>query len=163
MKKIFVPVLILIMAAGLQAEEKKAEEKKKSTNEYIADLKSDKDADVIKAAKSLGEAKAKEATDAMVVAMKSHQNPKVRIALADGLGMMETKGQPTTALGEIVQSDDDNAVVYSALLAILNLADFENPAAAKALEFCEQNKSKDAFIADVVKRIHTAMDKVKKK
>ncbi|MDH4199744.1 MAG: HEAT repeat domain-containing protein [Spirochaetia bacterium] len=158
MKKIFVPVLILIMAAGLQAEEKK-----KNTQEYVADLKSDNDADVIKAAKGLGEAKAaKEATDAMIAAMKSHQNPKVRIALADGLGMMGTKGQPTTALSEVVQSDDDNAVVYSALLAILNLADFENPAAEKALKFCEDNKSKDAFIADVVKRIHTAMGKNKK-
>jgi HEAT repeat protein len=165
MKKIILPVLILFLAAGLQAVEKKTttEEKKKTTKEYIADLKSDDDVTVIKASKNLGETKAKEAIDAMIEAMKSHQNPKVRIALASGLGMMETKNQPTTALGDVIKTDDDNSVVYASLLAILNLADFGNPSTQAAIDFCEKNKAGDEYIADVVKKIHEALDKNKKK
>lgn len=159
MKKIFLSVLILSLATGVSA----AEEKKKTTNEYIADLKSDNDALVIAASKNLGEAKAKEAIDAMIVAVKSHQNPKVRIALASGLGLMETKNQPTTALDEVIKSDDDNSVVYASLLAILNLKDFDNPAARDAVEYCEKNKAGDEYITDVVKKIRAAIEKLQKK
>lgn len=157
MKKIFIPVLILSLAGGLSADQKK-----KTTKEYIADLKSDDDAVVINAANGLGQAKAKDAIEPMVEAIKSHQNPKVRIALASALGLMDTKGQPTTALSDVVQTDDDNSVVYASLLAILNLKDFDNPAAKVALQYCEQKKSNDAFIADVVKRINEAISKAKK-
>lgn len=157
MKKILFPVLILFLAAGLQAEEKK-----KTNNEYIADLKSDDNATVIKAAKALGDAKAKEALDPMIEAIKSHQDARVRISLASGLGNMETKKQPTTSLAEVVKSDDDNSVVYASLLAILNLKDFENPSAKEAVEFCEKNKADDDIIMDVVKRINEALGKNKK-
>lgn len=165
MKRIFLSVLILSLAAGLQAEEKKkatVEEKKKTTKEYIVDLKSDNDATVITASKNLGEAKAKEAIEPMIEAVKTHQNPKVRIALASGLGLMETKTQPTTALSEVIKTDDDNSVVYASLLAILNLKDFDNPATKEAIDYCEKNKTGDEYITDVVKKIHAALDKVKK-
>ncbi|MDH4261713.1 MAG: HEAT repeat domain-containing protein [Spirochaetia bacterium] len=158
MKKILLPVLILSLVAGLQAAEKK-----KTTNDYIVDLKSDDDATVISASQNLGASKAKEAIDPMIEAMKSHQNPKVRIAIASGLGNMDTKNQPTTALSEVVKTDDDNSVVYASLLAILNLKDFGNPDAKAAVEFCEKNKASDEYITDVVKKIHEALDKNQKK
>jgi len=158
MKKYLVPLLILIMVGGIQAEEKK-----KTTKEYIADLKSDDDAIVIKASKGLGDAKAKDAVETMIEVLKSHQNPKVRIALASGLSLMGTKDQPTKALSEVVQTDDDNSVVYASLLAILNLGDYQNPAAQSAVDYCEKNKTSDEYIADVVKKINEALAKNKKK
>lgn len=158
MKKRLLPVLILLISFTAA----QAEEKKKSPKEYIADLKSDNDETVMTAARELGAAKAKDAIDPMIERIKSHQNPRVRIVLAKGLGLMETKKQPTTALSEVVQADDDNSVVYASLLAILNLKDFDNPDAAKALEYCEKNKANDPYIADVVKKIRDAMKTNKK-
>ena len=154
-KRIFVVILISFFGAGLWAQGSG----KKTTDEYIADLSSNDDAVVITAAQQLGAAKAKEAIDPLVQVIQTRENPKVRISAASSLGRMGEKGTPTTALSSVVQSDEDNSVVYASLLAILNLADFDNPAAIEALEYCEKNKADDEFIADVVSRIRSAMKK----
>jgi hypothetical protein len=159
MKKILFPVLILLFSISSVYSQ---EAKKKTPKDYIVDLKSDNDETVMTAARELGAAKAKDAIEPMIESIKSHQNPKVRIVLAKGLGLMGTKQQPTSALSEVVKSDDDNSVVYASLLSILNLKDFENPDAISALEFCEQNKSSDPYINDVVKKIRDVMKTSKK-
>ena len=154
MKKTFALIISAILISGTSYAATN-----KSVDEYRKDLKSDNDTLVIEAARGLGAKKSKDAIDDLIAVIKSHKNPKVRIALANSLGMMGTKKQPTTALNEVVQSDGDNSVVYASLLAILNLADFKNASATEALDYCEKNKTDDPFITDVVKRIRKVMKK----
>jgi len=135
---------------------------KKTADDYINDLSSGDDTVVITAVQNLGNSKNKDAIDPLINTIKTHQNPRVRIATASSLGKMGTKGEPTTALRDVVMNDDNNSVVYASLLAILNLGDFDNPAAKEALEFCEENKTDDVEISDVVKRIYDVMSKKKK-
>lgn len=155
-KRTFVLVLILFFGAAISAQ---SGETKKSVDEYIGDLKSSDDAVVITAARQLGLVKAKPAIDPLVEVLKTNKNPQVRISAASSLGQIGEKGAPTNALSSAVQTDEDNAVVYASLLAILNLADFDNPSAEEALDYAEKNKSDDEFIKDVVSRIRKAMKK----
>jgi len=154
MKKVSTLVLSLLMisSAILGAENK-------TVDEYRADLTSEDDQVVMDAATALGQKKSKDAMDDLIEVIKTHENPQVRIRVADTLGRMGTKEQPTNALNDVIQNDEDNAVVYAALLAILNLGDFGNPSAEEAIDFCEQNKSDDPYITDVVKRLREAMKK----
>ncbi|MES0491210.1 MAG: HEAT repeat domain-containing protein [Leptospirales bacterium] len=154
MKKVSALVLSLLMisSAILGADSK-------TVDEYRADLSSDDDQVVMDAATALGLKKAKDAMDDLIVVIKTHDNPQVRIRVADTLGRMGTKEEPTNALNYVIRNDDDNAVVYAALLAILNLGDFGNPSAEEAIDYCEQNKSDDPYIADVVKKLREAIKK----
>ena len=153
-----IPVILAVMVFSTAVWAQQAQTKK-TNDEYITDLSSSDDVVVITAAKALGDAKEKKAIEPLIKLIKSNPNPQVRISAASSLGRMGVKGDPTTALSEVVQSDEDNSVVYASLLAILNLADFDNPAAAEALEYCEANKSDDEFISDVVRRIRDVMKK----
>jgi HEAT repeat protein len=149
MKKI-VPILMLLAAFGLSAKDKK---------ENIADLKSADDAVAIKAAQELGADGTKDAIEPLGEVVKSNRSAGVRIAAASALGRMDTKGRPTTILREAIEADQDNQVLYTELLAILNLKDTENPDLAKALDYCEANKKSDIYIADIVTRIRKVLPK----
>ncbi len=158
MKKLYIIGILLSFAytgasAGLYAQSAE----KKTTAEYIEDLKSDDDAVVITAVQALGQSKSTDAMDPLIEVIKTHENPRVRISAASSLGLMGTKEQPTTALSEVVQNDEDDSVVYASLLAILNLADVNNPAASEAVQFCDENKSDDPYIKDVVDRLKAAI------
>lgn len=157
MKKLYIVGILLSIAYTGAYTGLYAQADAKTTAEYIEDLNSEDDAQVIAAAKALGAAASTEATDPLIQVAKTHENPRVRISAASNLGLMGTKEQPTTALSEIVQSDIDDSVVYAALLSILNLADLTNPSAKEAVDFCETNKSDDPYIKDVVDRINAAM------
>ncbi|MDH5717776.1 MAG: HEAT repeat domain-containing protein [Spirochaetia bacterium] len=131
----------------------------KANADYIKDLKSDKEAVVIEACKGLRTAAAKEAIEPLIEVLKNNESIKARIAAANALGVMQEKGKPTTALKEAIEKDVSNDVIYASLLSILNLKDFENPDAKKALEFCNENKMDDKLIKDIVDRINKAMGK----
>lgn len=143
MKKL-VSLLVLISAMGLAAKDKK---------ENIADLKSADDAVAIKAAQELGADGVKDAIDPLGEVVKSNRASGVRIAAASALGRIGEKGRSTTILKEAIEADQDNHVVYTELLALMNIADLENPDLTKAVEFCENNKKSDQFISDIVGRI----------
>lgn len=143
MKKL-VSILVLISAVGLAAKDKK---------ENIADLKSADDAVAIKAAQELGADGVKDAIDPLGEVVKSNRAAGVRIAAASALGRIGEKGRSTTILKEAIEADQDNHVVYTELLALMNIADLENPDLTKAVEFCENNKKSDQFITDIVGRI----------
>jgi hypothetical protein len=72
---------------------------------------------------------------------------------------MDTKGRPTTLLREAIEAEQDNQLVYTELLAMLNLKDTENADMSRAIEYCEANKKSDVFIADIVTRIRKVVPK----
>lgn len=152
MKKI-VSLLLLVPVLSLAAKNKA---------ENIADLKSADDAVAIKAAQELGSDGAKDAIEPLGEIVKSKRTAGVRIAAASALGRMDVKGRPTTILREAIEIDQDNQVLYTELLAILNLKDLKNDDLKKAVEFCENNKKSDEFISDIVVRIRKVMPKDEK-
>ena len=134
----------------------------KSNEAYINDLKSDDQDLVNSACLHLGKEEEKKAIDEIINAIKtSTNNTGTKVSCIDALSKMGEKGKPTTSLKEVVETDKDNSVVYSALLAILNLKDFENEDAEMALAYADTNKEDDDLISDVVKRIRKAMEKAK--
>jgi HEAT repeat protein len=143
MKKL-VAVFLFAPLLALAAKDKK---------EYIEDLKSADDAVAIAAAQYLGNDGVKDAIEPLGEVVKSNRSAGVRIAAASALGKMDTKGRPTTLLREAIEVDQDNQVVYTQLLALLNLKDLNNADLARAVEFCEKNKQSDIFIADIIARI----------
>ena len=152
MKKI-VSLLVFIPLLSLAA---------KSKAENLADLKSADDAVAIKAAQELGNDGAKDAIEPLGEILKSKRTAGVRIAAASALGRMDVKGRPTTLLREAIETDQDNQVIYTELLAILNLKDLKNEDLKKAVEFCENNKKSDEFITDIIVRIRKVMPKDEK-
>ncbi len=149
MKKIALLLLLAPMLA-IAAKEKA---------EYIADLKSADDGVAIAAAQYLGNDAVKDAIEPLGEVVKSNRSAGVRIAAASALGRMDTKGRPTTLLKESIEADQDNQVVYTGLLAILNLKDTDNADLLKAVEFCETNKKSDIYITDIVARIRKIVPK----
>ena len=134
----------------------------KSNEAYINDLQSEDQDLVNSACLHLGKEEEKKAIDEIINAIKtSTNNTGTKVSCIDALSKMGEKGKPTTSLKEVVETDKDNSVVYSALLAILNLKDFENKDAEIALAFADTNKEDDDLISDVVKRIKEAMEKAK--
>lgn len=131
----------------------------KDKAEFIADLKSTDDAVATAAAQHLGKEGVKDAIEPLGELVKSNRATGVRIAAAAALGKMDTKGRPTTILREAIEAEQDNQVLYTELLAILNLKDVNNPDLDKAVTYCEANKAHDRFVADVVKRIRKAFPK----
>lgn len=131
----------------------------KGKKEYIEDLKSPQDEVVIAAAQYLGNDEVKDAIEPLGEVLKSNRSVGVRIAAASALGKMDKKGRPTTILREAIEVDQDNQVIYTQLLALLNLKDTENPDLLKAIEYCEANKSSDMFINDIVARIRKIVPK----
>lgn len=125
----------------------------KNADEAIKALKSQKNSEVIKACKYLGDEEEKKGIDGLIEVMKTHKNSKVRISAISALSKMDEKGKPTTELKNVIMKDSDNTVVYAALIAIYNLKDFENKAAKEALDYCDQNKKNDRYITDIVQRI----------
>jgi hypothetical protein len=149
MKK-FAAVLLFVPLFALSAKGKK---------EYIEDLKSADDSVAIAAAQYLGNEGVKDAIEPLGEVLKSNRSAGVRIAAASALGKMDTKGRPTTLLREAIEVDQDNQVVYTQLLALLNLKDVDNADLARAVEFCEKNKQSDIFISDIVARIRKVVPK----
>ena len=149
MKKI---ALLLIVAPMLALTAK-------DNAEYIADLKSADDGVAITAAQYLGNDSVKDAIEPLGEVVKSNRSAGVRIAAASALGRMDTKGRPTTILKEAIETDKDNHVIYTGLLAILNLKDTDNADLAKAVEYCEANKTSDIYISDIVARIRKLVPK----
>ena len=134
----------------------------KSNEDYINDLESDDQALVNSACLHLGKEEEKKAIGEIINAIKTSTNTAAtKVSCIDALSKMGEKGEPTTSLKEVVETDTDNSVVYSALLAILNLKDFENENAKKALDYADANKQDDDLMSDVVRRIKEAMEKAK--
>lgn len=133
----------------------------KSNEDYIGDLKSGDQALVNSACLHLGKEEEKKAIDEIINVIKTSTNTSTKVSCIDALSKMGEKGKPTTSLKEVVETDKDNSVVYSALLAILNLKDFENEDAKIALDYADENKQDDDLMSDVVKRIKEAMEKAK--
>lgn len=151
MTKMKKPVLIisaLILSVGIYAQD---------SGNLISQLKSDDAATAVSAANSLGRNKDASAVNPLIDAAKSHPSFKVRAAAAAALGNMEAKPNLSSALKGIIETDKNNAVVYSALVAIFNLKDFSNKDALKAVEYCEKNKMDDVFIKDIIGKIRKAM------
>ncbi len=149
MKK-FAAVLLFAPFLALSAKDNK---------EYIEDLKSADDGVAIAAAQYLGNDGVKDAIEPLGELLKSNRSAGVRIAAASALGKMDKKGRPTTILREAIEADQDNQVIYTQLLALLNLKDLENPDLTRAVEFCEKNKQSDIFISDIVARIRKVVPK----
>ena len=149
MKK-FATVLLFAPILALAAKDNK---------EYIEDLKSADDGVAIAAAQYLGNDGVKDAIEPLGEVVKSNRSAGVRIAAASALGKMDTKGRPTTLLREAIEVDQDNQVVYTQLLALLNLKDVDNADLTRAVEFCEKNKQSDIFISDIVARIRKVVPK----
>jgi len=135
----------------------------KSKAENLADLKSADDAIAIKAAQELGNDGVKDAIEPLGELVKSKRAAGVRIAAASALGRMDVKGRPTTILREAIEADQDNQVIYTELLALMNLKDIKNEDLKKAIEYCENNKKSDPFIADILVRIRKVFTKEEKK
>ena len=134
----------------------------KSNEAYINDLTSDDQALVNSACLHLGKEEEKKAIDEIINVIKtSTTNTGTKVSCIDALSKMGEKGNPTTSLKEVVETDEDNSVVYSALLAILNLKDFENEDAETALNYASENKKDDTLMSDIVERIKEAMEKAK--
>lgn len=131
----------------------------KDNAEYITDLKSADDGVAIAAAQYLGNDGVKDAIEPLGEVVKSNRSAGVRIAAASALGKMDKKGRPTTILREAIEADQDNQVIYTELLALLNLKDTENADLARAVEFCENNKKSDIFISDIIARIRKVVPK----
>ena len=133
----------------------------KSNEAYIDDLTSGDQALVNSACLHLGKEEEKKAIDEIINVIKTSPNTSTKVSCIDALSKMGEKGKPTTSLKEVVETDKDNSVVYSALLAILNLKDFENEDAKTALNYVDANKQDDDLMSDVVRRIREAMEKAK--
>ena len=149
MKKIIL-LLLVVPILALSAKDKA---------EYIADLKSADDGVAIAAAQNLGNDGVKDAIEPLGEVVKSNRSTAVRIAAASALGRMDTKGRPTTILKEAIEADKDNHVIYTGLLALLNLKDTENADLVKAVEFCETKGASDIYISDIVARIRKIVPK----
>ena len=135
----------------------------KSNKDYINDLTSNDQALVSSACLHLGKEEEKKAIVQIIDAInKSTNTGTTKVSCIDALSKMGEKGEPTTSLKKIVETDKDNSVVYSALLGILNLKDFENQDVEAALDYASENKEDDDLIKDIVKRIKEAKDKATK-
>lgn len=130
----------------------------KSDQEYIKDLKSQDKQTVINAARYLGDEKVTDGIEPLIKVIERNQDTDIRVAAITALGRMEQKGRPTSYLSSVVQSDPNYTVVYTSLLAMLSLEDFENPDAEKALNYADQNHQADPYIADIVKRVKKAKE-----
>ncbi|MCB1146344.1 MAG: hypothetical protein KDK41_16865 [Leptospiraceae bacterium] len=125
----------------------------KNKGDYINDLTSGNEADVIAAAKFLADEKPEDAVDPMINAIKAQKSSRSKIAIISALGAFDQKGRPASGLKEIIETEKDNTVVYSALLAVMNLKDIENADTLKAIEYCESNKQDDPFVRDITGRM----------
>lgn len=147
MKRITSILLITLFSTAVWA--------KKSDEQYIADLKSDDDKTVITAANYLGQEEVKDAVDPLITVVKTHKNPRARAAAATSLGLVGEKKteKVTPVLRYVVENDEEKDVVYAAMIAMLNLGDYENEDTLKALDYADQNHRDDKYIADMVDRI----------
>ncbi|MBS0619017.1 MAG: HEAT repeat domain-containing protein [Spirochaetes bacterium] len=131
----------------------------KDTKELIEDLKSTDDKVASDAAQQLGSDGSKDAIEPLGELIKSNRAVGVRIVATSALGRIDQKGRSTTILREAIETDPDNRMVYTQLLAILNIKDTDNPDLLKAVEFCEANKKSDIYITDIVSRIRKIVPK----
>ncbi len=130
-----------------------------NVDEKIKDLQSEDDAKVIAAAQWLGKEGEKKAVDPLIKLAKSERSPVVRIHAISALGLIQEKGKTTTELKGIISQEVDKSVVYAALVALMNVKDFENADFKTALETAEQKHQDDIYIKDIIQRIRKALGK----
>jgi len=150
LKNIFAIALIALTTGIFAAD--------KSNEDYIKDLKSSDTSVVIDAERYLGGEKVKEAVDPLLEVLANHENANVRAHAATALGRIEDK-KAVKPLRMAVENDSSKDVVYSALVALLNLKDYENEHTIKALDYADAHHRDDPFIADVVDRLRKKIKK----
>lgn len=130
-----------------------------TTDDKIKDLQSTDDAKAIAAAQWLSKEKEKKAVEPLINVAKSERNPVVRIHAIAALGLIKEKGQATTALKTLIDTDANNSIVYASLVALLNIQDFDNADFKAAIEIADQKHQDDIYIKDILVRIHKALKK----
>ncbi|MCG9876221.1 MAG: HEAT repeat domain-containing protein [Leptospiraceae bacterium] len=93
---------------------------------------------------------------AIIEVLKDTDSSKVASQAAITLGRIGEKGESTTALKDKILFDENPEVVYSCILGLFNIhkKDEEvDPTAKEALTFAYKNKSKDAFVADILEKL----------
>lgn len=103
--------------------------------------------------------KKKKAVDPLIRLAKSERSPLVRIHAISALGLIKEKGKTTTELRQLIEQENHKTVVYSALVAILNIKDTDNADFRRALEISEQKHQDDPYIRDITQRIRKIISK----
>ncbi|MCS6984614.1 MAG: HEAT repeat domain-containing protein [Leptospiraceae bacterium] len=130
-----------------------------NVEEKLKDLESPDDSKVIAAAQWLGKEEEKKAVDPLIRLAKSERSPLVRIHAISALGLIKEKGKTTTELRQLIEQENHKTVVYSALVAILNIKDTDNADFRRALEISEQKHQDDPYIRDITQRIRKIISK----
>lgn len=155
-KQSIIARIVMLMVAAAFLQPAFAKEKQ----DYINDLSSNDLGIVKEASKWLGEEKPKDAIGPMLNAVRNQRSNAAKIAIITALGnYKDNEGEPTTGLRSVIETDADNNVVYSALLAIMNVKDFKNPDTLKAIDYCETNKQDDPFLRDITGRMRKIITK----
>jgi len=150
LKNIFAIALIALTTGIFAAE--------KSNEDNIKDLKSSDTSVVIEAERYLGDKKVKDAVDPLLEVLANHENANVRAHAATALGRIEDK-KAVKPLRMAVENDASKDVVYSALVGLFNLKDFDNEHTTKALDYADANHRDDPFIADMIDRLRKKIKK----
>ena len=149
-KSIALAIAILLFSVPLFAQEKK------STDEYKTLLGSGTDLERIEALEFFAQAKDKSQIPAIIEVLKETDSPKVAGKAAITLGRIGEKGDSTVALKDKIRNDENPAINYACILAIFNIHKKDedvDPVAKEALSFANQFRSKDLFIADILKKM----------
>lgn len=154
MRRILISITsIFLLVSVIFAEEGKKEtpkekEKAKSSKEYIADLSSENEDIVIKAADWIGQNQEKSAIPKLTQLLKNGKGIKVRVFAAIALGKI---GEESTIeyLNEALLNDQNANVRYSVLLAIHRIGSTKSLDALKKAKEMES----DPFIKDYIKKM----------
>ena len=135
--------LFLILSVSLNAQ-----------SVSINNLDSSDEQVVISTIQELGKQKNKQAIPSLIKLAKENKSIKVQIASISALGNMPNQnGEPTNSLAQIIQTTNNNEIVYAALLAMANLKDIKNENIVKVLAYCEASKMNDPFIKDIIEKV----------
>jgi HEAT repeat protein len=146
--------LIVLMAFSMAAAPLFAA---KTTDEYVAALKSGTETEQVDAAKALGMAKAKAAVPDLIAALGA-ESTMVQAAAAAALGAIAEKGESTAAVLKLAQETDNGVVRYAALAALLELVEDDKKADIQEL-MAAQEDSDDDLLSDLAVKLNEKLQK----
>lgn len=131
----------------------------KTTEEYIADLKSDDNTEVVNALRYLGTEQEEKALPDILNLLQLDKPFEVHLNTIKAIGFIKQKGDSVKALYNFLAKTKDRNLAYAVITALISIADHENSYSKKSLKVAKANFPDDIFIQDACKRIEEAAAK----
>lgn len=130
----------------------------KTTPDYKTLLSSGTDQERMEALDHFAKEKDKSQIPAIIEVLREADSVRLAQKAAITLGLLGEKGDSTKALKNKIQSDENAEVVYACILAIFNIhkgdkADARDADAVEALQYANENRRQDPFVADILDKL----------